>query len=69
MADLEEAWVEEETHEKEEEARMAEDGMRKHQINGEKFVRVTLTMRWIVGTRENHNTTIAIDVRTKFDLQ
>ncbi|KAI5408383.1 hypothetical protein KIW84_054276 [Lathyrus oleraceus] len=61
VADLEEAWAKEETHEKEEETRMAEDGMKKHQINGENFARVTLTMRWIVGTRENHNIIIARD--------
>ncbi|KAI5437820.1 hypothetical protein KIW84_023801 [Lathyrus oleraceus] len=61
VADLEEAWAEEETHEEEEEARMAEDGMKEHQINDAKSIRVTLTTRMIVGTRANHNVTIARD--------
>ena len=58
---MEEAWAEEETHEEEEEARMAEDGMKEHQINDAKSIRVTLTTRMIVGTRANHNVTIARD--------
>ncbi|KAI5416379.1 hypothetical protein KIW84_041446 [Lathyrus oleraceus] len=61
VEDLEEAWVEEETHEEEEETRMAEDGMKEHQINGAKSVRVTLTTRMIAGTRVNHNVTIVRD--------
>ncbi|KAI5405839.1 hypothetical protein KIW84_052559 [Lathyrus oleraceus] len=64
VVDLEEAWTEEETHEEEEEARMTEDRMKEHQINGAKFVRVTLTTRRIVGTRANHNVTIARDSST-----
>jgi hypothetical protein len=64
VADLEEAEVEEETHEEEEEVLMAEDGMKEHQINGAIFVRVTLMTRRIVGTRENHNVTIARDSGT-----
>lgn len=51
VTDLEEAWAEEEAHGEEEEARMAEDGMKEHQINGAKFVRVTLRTRRIDGTR------------------
>lgn len=61
VAGLEEAWAEEETHGEEEEARIVEDGMNEHQINGAKSVRVTLTTRMIAGTMANHNVTIARD--------